>query len=180
MFNSTINRFTEYAVMEDLATGNYYYIEDNFTVIDDNMTSSNMTMTSIEPWTLHLAKAYGIFNTFLLVLLMLSMGCSMTQNEIWTHLKRPFNIAIGAVSQFVVMPLVVFGALHAIQPEKLEAIAFMIIGTCPGGAMSNLFTYWNDGDVSLRFRLSLYQRFIRISWLIFRRFTRSRTDCWDS
>lgn len=79
------------------------------------------------------------------------MGCAVSLTDVWLNVRRPADMCIGAASQFLFMPLVVFGLVHAFNVPSQEAIAFMIIGTSPGGTMSNFFTFWADGDLSLRY-----------------------------
>ena len=101
-------------------------------------------------WKRHLFIFHRVLLQVLLVAIMVAMGCAITLKDTWEHLKRPVNLCIGFASQFFLLPLMVFAEAHALQLVPLEAIALMIVGTCPGGTMSNMFTFWSDGDVSLR------------------------------
>lgn len=85
-----------------------------------------------------------------LPIFMVGMGCTVEIKKLTAHLKRPFGPAIGMLSQFVVLPLSMFGLAHALQLDNFSAISLIILGATPGGTLSNLFTYWVDGDVSLR------------------------------
>ncbi|KAJ8307922.1 hypothetical protein KUTeg_014527 [Tegillarca granosa] len=74
-----------------------------------------------------------------LIIIMLGMGT----------LKKPTGIAIGMLSQFIVLPLVTFGFAHALQLPPLPALGMLVVSCCPGGSTSNVFSYWVDGDVPL-------------------------------
>ena len=111
--------------------------------------SCNAT-TDLPEWKRHLFIFHRVLLQVLLVAIMVAMGCAITLKDTWEHLKRPVNLCIGFASQFFLLPLMVFAEAHALQLVPLEAIALMIVGTCPGGTMSNMFTFWSDGDVSLR------------------------------
>ena len=85
-----------------------------------------------------------------LIIIMLGMGCCIEVNNILQHLKRPIGPAIGMLCQFVLMPLGMFGLAHASNLESFYAIGLIVLAATPGGAMSNLFTFWVDGDIPLR------------------------------
>ena len=86
-----------------------------------------------------------------LVLVMLGMGNTVEIPVLVAHLKRPIGIAIGMLSQFVVLPAVTFGLAHALQLSPVPALGMLVIGCCPGGSTTNIFSYWTDGDVALRY-----------------------------
>lgn len=85
-----------------------------------------------------------------LLVIMFSVGCQINVKDLFAHLRRPFGIVIGAVAQFVLLPLLAFGAGHALQLPPLQALGMLVMSCCPGGSTSNIFTYWVDGDVPLR------------------------------
>uniref|UniRef100_V5ID64 Putative bile acid transporter n=1 Tax=Ixodes ricinus TaxID=34613 RepID=V5ID64_IXORI len=59
------------------------------------------------------------------------------------------------LSQFVMMPLIAFGLISAMRLNGLYAIGMLVIGCCPGGAVSNIFAYFCDGDVPLSIAMTL-------------------------
>ncbi|XP_002733710.1 ileal sodium/bile acid cotransporter-like [Saccoglossus kowalevskii] len=80
---------------------------------------------------------------------MIAMGCSITYDEIMSHLRRPVGVFIGFVCQYGMMPLIAFGLAHAFKLDFQYAIGVLVMACCPGGNMSNMLTYWLDGDLSL-------------------------------
>ena len=94
-------------------------------------------------------------------------------------LKSPRALFTGAFCQFGFMPLVAYllgliadldtalcvhgpcaagrsasqFALHAYPPLQCRAISLVVVGSCPGGTTSQLFTYWANGDVAVRVHL---------------------------
>lgn len=86
-----------------------------------------------------------------LIVLMLGMGCTIEVKKLLKHLRRPFGPAVGMVCQLVVLPLTAFGVAHALKLNPYNAIGLIVLAATPGGSMSNLFAYWADGDVPLRF-----------------------------
>lgn len=53
------------------------------------------------------------------------------------------------LSQFLLLPLIAFGLGHVLQMTAPQAISVLVMGCCPGGTTSNIFTYWSEGDVAL-------------------------------
>ncbi|XP_023220372.1 ileal sodium/bile acid cotransporter-like [Centruroides sculpturatus] len=84
-----------------------------------------------------------------MALLMIAMGANICWKQIWMHVRKPFGPIIGLLCQFVMVPLVgfIYNKIFKFEPEKSAAI--LIMSCCPGGAMSNGFVYYVNGDVSL-------------------------------
>lgn len=97
-----------------------------------------------------LKKVLDVILITIILFIMLAMGSTITLAEVWKHIKRPISIIIGMISQFVILPLCGFGLSHAVRLEPSAAVGMLVLACSPGGTMSNLFTYWIDGDVSLR------------------------------
>lgn len=86
-----------------------------------------------------------------LVIIMLGMGSTVKIKNLWEHLRRPIGPAVGMLSQFIVLPLVMFGLAHLLQLDSYAAVGLIVLSACPGGSTSNMFSYWADGDVPLRY-----------------------------
>ncbi|XP_041480294.1 ileal sodium/bile acid cotransporter-like [Lytechinus variegatus] len=87
--------------------------------------------------------------TVALVCIMLSMGAVITLNDFRETFRHPVGFVIGFLSQFVTMPLICFLTALALRLDPPFALGLLIIGCCPGGTVSNLFTFWTNGDVCL-------------------------------
>ena len=122
-------------------------LDMNASLMDDNVTA-NVSMVAQGPSALKIASDVVITTT--LILIMLGMGSTIEIKELIKHLRRPIGAGIGMLAQFIVLPLATFGFAHALQMEPLAAIGMLVMGCCPGGSTSNVFTYWSDGDVPLR------------------------------
>ena len=81
---------------------------------------------------------------------MVSLGCTIKLEVLKIHLRRPYGLIIGLVCQFILFPPITFGLAHALQLEKWHAIGMILLGTAPGGHVSNILTYYCDGEVTLR------------------------------
>ncbi|XP_067126720.1 sodium-dependent organic anion transporter-like [Centruroides vittatus] len=83
------------------------------------------------------------------IIIMMSMGADICWGQIWNHVRRPISVLIGILCQFVVMPLSGYTYKHIFQLEAEVATGLLIISCTPGGILSNIFTYYLNGDVSL-------------------------------
>ena len=72
--------------------------------------------------------------------------------EIIRYKKRAF--AVGMLSQFGFMPLMIFALSKAFQLKPLTAIGAILCGCAPGGSTSNMLTYWVSGNVTLSIAMS--------------------------
>ncbi|MEN9936374.1 MAG: hypothetical protein RLZZ387_2953 [Chloroflexota bacterium] len=81
--------------------------------------------------------------------IMLGMGASLTWRDFKRALKRPFIMLLGLAFQFGLMPLLGFLLALALQLPPVMAIGLIIMSSMPGGATSNIFTYFAKGDLAL-------------------------------
>lgn len=70
--------------------------------------------------------------------------------QLFSHVKRPIGLSIGVFSQFGIMPLSAYCILRLAGIYGLSATGVLIISCCPGGVLSNTFTYFCEGDLPLR------------------------------
>lgn len=91
---------------------------------------------------------HGNTQTVILGLIMLTMGLTLTTNDFKIVLQRPFDIFVGAVAQFVIMPGVAWLLVHVWHLEPALALGILLVGCCPGGVSSNIMSYLCHGDVA--------------------------------
>ncbi|XP_056022013.1 ileal sodium/bile acid cotransporter-like [Ostrea edulis] len=116
----------------------------------ENVTMfSNVTGISATPGPSTLKMVFDIAINVMLITIMFGMGSITEIAPLLKHIKRPFGILIGMMSQFVVLPLVTFGLAHALTLPNVPALGMLVMGCCPSGSTSNVFSYWVDGDVPL-------------------------------
>lgn len=75
---------------------------------------------------------------------------SLINRKVWSHVRKPVGVLTGMVSQFLLLPFSAYCLVHILAIEPLHAAGLLILASSPGGVTSNLFTYFCDGDVSLR------------------------------
>ncbi|XP_071483423.1 ileal sodium/bile acid cotransporter-like [Diadema antillarum] len=113
-----------------------------------NITSNGTTMGPPNGG-VSLTLVSQILATSSVVLSMLSMGVTIDVKDIKETFRHPAGFFIGMASQFILMPLIGFCLGLALKLEAAGAISVLILACCPGGTLSNIFTYWTNGDVCL-------------------------------
>ena len=85
----------------------------------------------------------------LLGVIMFGMGLTLSMHDFKVVLSRPWDILMGCVTQFTVMPLLALGLAWAFALPKELALGVILVGCCPGGTASNVTTYLAKGDLAL-------------------------------
>ncbi|KAK7086108.1 hypothetical protein SK128_001242 [Halocaridina rubra] len=124
-------------------------------------TTQTILITTERPeWVVILDYTSTILMTCNVIILMLAMGAATYWREIWDHVKRPWGCLFGMVCQFGFFPALGFGLCIGLQLPTYEALGVLILVCSPGGAFSNFFTYWVDGDLGLRWDYSGVLNFV--------------------
>ena len=91
----------------------------------------------------------GAIVPWFLGLLMFGMGLGLTPEDFYRIARFPKSVAVGLGGQLLLLPLCGFSlaALLPIRPDF--AVGLCLLTLCPGGALSNMFTYLGRGDVAL-------------------------------
>jgi BASS family bile acid:Na+ symporter len=87
--------------------------------------------------------------TPLLGLIMLGMGLTLQPADFGRLVDRPVDVGIGAVTQWIVMPLAAYGLYLALDLPEAVGLGLVLVGAAPGGTASNVMTYLGRGDVAL-------------------------------
>ncbi|KAH0510597.1 Solute carrier family 10 member 6 [Microtus ochrogaster] len=96
-----------------------------------------------------LKLVFTVVSVLMVGLVMFSFGCSVEIRKLWSHFRRPWGIAVGLICQFGLMPLTAYLLALSFSLKPFHAIAVLIMGCCPGGTISNVLTFWVDGDMDL-------------------------------
>ncbi|XP_078724380.1 hepatic sodium/bile acid cotransporter isoform X2 [Lampetra fluviatilis] len=96
-----------------------------------------------------LDEAVNAVTTAILVVTMVSLGCTMEIEHIGAHIRKPRGIIIAVLAQFGIMPVTAFALAKVFRLNPVEAVTVLICGCCPGGNLSNVFALALDGDMNL-------------------------------
>ena len=97
-------------------------------------------------------SAFTVFTPyipFMLGVAMFGMGLTLRPSDFAEILKRPLQVIIGIVCQFVFMPGIAWLLCMIFQLPAEIAVGVILVGCCPGGTASNVIAYLAKGDVAL-------------------------------
>lgn len=86
---------------------------------------------------------------WMLGIIMLGMGMTMTVGDFKSVLQSPKAVMIGVLAQFMVMPGLAYMLCKLLQLPTEIAIGVILVGCCPGGTASNVITYMAKGNTAL-------------------------------
>ena len=95
------------------------------------------------------------------------MGASINL-DIFAEIRRtPKAVLCGITSQYGSMPLVAWLLCLALDLNSMEAITVCLLGMCPGGVTSTLFTYVGNGNVTLSLVMTTCSTFMALFMMPF-------------
>ncbi|GMQ96372.1 MAG: bile acid:sodium symporter family protein [Gammaproteobacteria bacterium] len=105
----------------------------------------------------------------LLMIIMLSIGMTLTIKDFTRAIKRPKVIGFGVLLQYLVMPFVAFAVSRLLSLPTELMIGMILVGAVPGGTASNIVSFLARGDVALSITLTALSTLIAViatPWLV--------------
>ncbi|XP_025298474.1 hepatic sodium/bile acid cotransporter [Canis lupus baileyi] len=110
-------------------------------------------------------KALSIILVFLLLIIMLSLGCTMEFSKIKAHFWKPKGLVIALIAQYGIMPLTAFTLGKVFRLNNIEALAILVCGCSPGGTLSNVFSLAMKGDMNLSIVMTTCSTFFALGMM---------------
>jgi BASS family bile acid:Na+ symporter len=95
-------------------------------------------------------------------IIMFGLGLSLTPADFRRVASAPKAVAIALACQLVLLPLVCFGLVKALDLPPLLAVGMMLLAASPGGTSANLFSHLFRGDVALNVTLTAINSIVSI------------------
>lgn len=99
-------------------------------------------------------KPIGKYISYMLGVIMLGMGLTMTIGDFRLVLTRPKDVFYGVFFRYLIMPFVGFGVAKLLGLPPALAAGVVLLGACPSGTGSNVMTYIAKGDTALSVTVS--------------------------
>lgn len=87
--------------------------------------------------------------SIMLGIIMFGMGLSLAPSDFREIFRHPRDVFLGVLAQFTIMPGVAFVLCKVFGLPPDLAVGLMLLGSCPGGTISNVITFLARGDVAL-------------------------------
>lgn len=109
-------------------------------------------ITLVAIWTFFVPGTFswvrGDCQTAILGVIMLSMGMTLKGEDFRILASRPWDMAIGAIAQYTLMPLIAWCLVSVLGLPKAVGVGLILVGCCPGGVSSNIMSFLCKGDVA--------------------------------
>lgn len=89
-----------------------------------------------------------------LAFLMFGVALEIRTNDFKEIFKQPRAVITGLLSQWVLLPLLTFLLIIAVNPHPGIALGMMLVAACPGGNISNFLVHLSDGNRALSVTLT--------------------------
>ena len=84
-----------------------------------------------------------------ILILIASLTSTIDLHQFLQSIKKPKGIVIGVVCQYGILPVTAFALAQLFDLDPSLGVAMVIVGTCPGGAMSNFWCFFFNADLPL-------------------------------
>ena len=99
-------------------------------------------------------KPVGKYISYMLGVIMLGMGLTMSLDDFRLILTRPKDVFYGVFFRYLIMPLVGFCVAKMLGLSPALAAGMILLGASPSGTGSNVMTYIAKGDTALSVTVS--------------------------
>ena len=89
------------------------------------------------------------YSTNILQFIMFTMGLTMKPADFSEVMKKPWQVFIVVLAQYLFMPLSAFALSQLFQLPSEVALGLILVGCVPGGTSSNVIAYLANGDLPL-------------------------------
>jgi BASS family bile acid:Na+ symporter len=107
-----------------------------------------MDITTLDELRIVLDPAGQIAVAVALMLIMFGIALGLRASDFTGLLRRRAEFMGGVFAQVIGLPLITLLLVMLISPPASVALGMLVVACCPGGAVSNLFTYLARGDVA--------------------------------
>lgn len=111
----------------------------------------------IDQITLHFDENKLLLLNLLLGFLMFGIALDLKIADFKRIVDSPRKAMAGLLSQYVFLPLLTFALVMILQPCPSLALGMFLLGSCPGGNMSNFLSHLAKGNVALSVTLTATQ-----------------------
>lgn len=98
----------------------------------------------------------------ILTILMFDLGLTLKTDDFSLVFKKPLGVVVALFGQIVLLPALAFAIAYVFRLPPAFLIGLVLIGCCPGGSSSNLFTRVAGGDVALSVTLTALSSIITL------------------
>lgn len=96
----------------------------------------------------------------MLGLVIFAMALTLSFEDFAKVFKQPHRLALGVAAQYLIMPLAAFLIARLVGLPQELAVGLVLVGSCPGGTVSNVLVYIAKADLPLSVSMTFSSTFI--------------------
>lgn len=112
-----------------------------------------------------MAEAMNILIPGALAFIMFGLGLELTVADFARFAQMPKPVLVGLLGHTLILPSVALAMIVLFDVPTAFALGLMVVAACPGGAVSNLWTYLARGDVALAVTLTALSAAVAVVWV---------------
>lgn len=106
---------------------------------------------------------HGLFVLNIIIgLILFGIALELKKEDFINLLKNKKTTFIGLSAHFLLLPLLTFALVKLLHPPPSVALGMILVGACPGGNMSNMFTHLAKGNTALAVGLTSVSHLLAI------------------
>ncbi|MFN8287310.1 MAG: bile acid:sodium symporter family protein [Chitinophagales bacterium] len=98
----------------------------------------------------------------ILALVMFGIALDLRKEDFLNLWRNKKSALAGLVAHFILLPLLTYTLVIVLKPSPSIALGMILVGACPGGNMSNMFTHMAKGNTALAVGLTSVSHFLAI------------------
>ncbi|MDB5283531.1 MAG: Symporter [Bacteroidota bacterium] len=103
-----------------------------------------------------------IILNLVLGLIMFGIALELRKEDFSALVKNKKSAFAGLTAHFILLPLLTFILVKILHPIPSVALGMILVGACPGGNMSNVFTHFAKGNTALAVSLTTISHVLAI------------------
>ncbi len=113
-------------------------------------------MNDIDAVTLNFSSGSLVLLNSILAVIMFSIALDLKLADFHRLVKAPKPLITGLVSQFLLLPVLTYLMIVALQPQASIALGLILVAACPGGNISNFITHRAGGNTALSVSMTAF------------------------
>jgi BASS family bile acid:Na+ symporter len=109
-----------------------------------DLDQANITLSAGALWVLNGALA----------LVMFGIALNLKVSDFRRLFQYPKSVFVGLSAQFILLPFVTFVLVYLIDPQPSVALGMFLVSCCPGGVVSNFYSFLAQGNAALSITLT--------------------------
>ena len=94
--------------------------------------------------------------------ILFGIALELKKEDFTSLLKNKKTTFVGLSAHFLLLPLLTFVLVKLLHPPPSVALGMILVGSCPGGNMSNMFTHMAKGNTALAVGLTSVSHILAI------------------